>query len=307
MNNLAELLDAIIVDVRSRNTLRGVQSLPLSDEFPDWIAKRYSLTPFSIPALFRILADSHMLFVIPVVEADRRERVRRIEGYVIAEGNIIKNMVEIFGDELIRAYSTEFSMKYSVDRIIREFFPKIKEYNNTELGKTANILINLMASQSTLERNIMEYGQKWREKQLREEIEKAPPLESFLDTGDDRKSGGPKADAHKSPTGASKSRRATDAARIEEFRKYSGKYSIEKTIAVYGVEFYARVCFREYQFALVKRLVEENRIADEGDLRTVKAILQKTRANSDQDLKLQSYANEINALEKTINEKLKKG
>lgn len=307
MKTLADLLYAIIVDTRSRNTLRGIQSLPLSDEFSEWIAKRYSLAPFSIPALFRILADSHMLFIIPVVEADRRERVRRIEGYVVAEGNIIKEMVQFFGDELVRAYSAEFSMKYSVDRIIREFFPRLKEYNNTEVGKTANILINLMASQSTLERNIMEFGQKWREKRLGEEIEKAPPLESFLDTGDEDGRGDRGGGEKESPAGSSKNRRATDATRIEEFRKYSGKNSIEKTIAVYGVEFYVRVCFREYQFSLVKRLVEENRIADAGDLRTVKGILQKTRANSDQDLNLQNYANDINALEKMINEKLKKG
>ncbi|MBN2077714.1 MAG: hypothetical protein JW838_02030 [Spirochaetes bacterium] len=307
MKTLGELLDAIIVDIRARNTGRGVQSLPLSDEFPEWIARRYSLLPFSMPTLFKILADSHMLFIIPVVEADRRERVRRVEGYVVAEGNIIKDMVEYFGDELIRAYSTEFSMKHSIERIIREFFPRLKEYNNTEVGKAASILINLMACQSTLERNIMEYGQKWREKRLREELEKAPPLESFLDAGNENESERPDSSRKEAGTATANSRRATDTARIEEFRKYSRKNTIEKTIAVYGVEFYARVCFREYQFTLVKKLVDENRIATLADLQTVKRILQKTRANSDQDLNLQTYANEINALEKSINEKLKKG
>ena len=305
MQTLEELLEALVAEIRARNTGRGLQSLPLSEEFPDWFAKRHSLLPFTTPALFKILADSHMIFIVPVVEADRRERIRRVEGYAVAEGNIIKNMVGHFGDELIRAYSAEFSAKYSVERIIREFFPRIKEYNNTELGRMANIVINLMACQSNLERNILEYGQKWREKRLREEIGKSPPLESFLD-----RDGGGECDGAEDPGGEAvppKSRRATDAARIEEFRAYSNKNTIEKTLAVYGIEFYTRVCFREYRFGLIRKLVEEDRITDAGDLRTVKLILQKTRANSDQDLNLQTYAHDINALEKALNEKLKKG
>ncbi|TFH43548.1 MAG: hypothetical protein E4G96_00880 [Chrysiogenales bacterium] len=305
MKTLAELLQAITMEIRKKHTGRSLQSLPLSDEFPQWIAERYSLLPFATHTLFKILADSHLIFIIPVVEADRKERIRRVEGYVVAEGNIIKSMVEFFGDELIRAYSTEFSMKYSVERITKEFFPRLKEYNNTELGKIANILINLMGCQMTLGRNIMQYGQKWQEKQLGEEIEASAPLESFIDSGNGglgREKGSPS-----KPAAPDSSRRATDAVRIEEFNKYSSGNTIEKTIAVYGIEFYSRVFFREYRFTLLKKLIEEDRITKNEDLRVVKKILQKTRSNSDQDFKLQAFAHDINSLEKSINEKLKKG
>jgi len=73
------------------------------------------------------------------------------------------------------------------------------------------------------------------------------------------------------------------------------------------VEFYSRVCFREYQFTLVQKLIEDGHIADSDDLMQAKKMLQKTRANSDQDLNLQKYAHDINDLERIINDKLKKG
>ena len=85
------------------------------------------------------------------------------------------------------------------------------------------------------------------------------------------------------------------------------KNSIEKTLTVYGVEFYSRVCFREYQFGLIQKLIEDGHINERDDLMLAKKMLQKTRANSDQDLNLQKYAHDINDLEKLINEKIKKG
>jgi hypothetical protein len=301
MNDLVELLNAIYVDIRKRNTERGLQAIPLADEFFEQITKTYSLIPFAIPKLIKILADSHKIFIMKIVEADRKKRIRRVEGFIVAEGNIAKDLLERYTDELIRAYSHEFSTKYSVERIIKEFFPKLDEYNSTHLGKMANIVINLMSIQSTLERNIMQYGVKWQEKQLRTEIENSDTLASFIESemGQIFPGGGPaKGQGEAGP-------RATDAVKYEDFKKYLSKNSIEKTLNVYGIEFYSRVCFRDYQFSLVFRLVEDEIIFEKEDLVLVKKMLQKTRSNSDQDLNLQKFANDINNLEKLINIKIK--
>ncbi len=302
MNDLEELLNAIYVDLRKRNTVRGVQAVPQSDEFFEYITKTYSLIPFAIPKLIKILVDSHKVFSFKIIEADRKERIRRIDGLVVAEGNIIKSLLDTFGDELIRAYSHEFSTKYSVEKIIKEFFSRINDYNNTPLGRMANIVINLMAIQSTLERNIMQYGVKWQEKQLRTEIENSDPLSYFIESKGEQPSAADSAPIASEET----SRRGTDSIKFEDFKKYLSKNSVEKTLMVYGVEFYSRVCFRDYQFSLVQKLIEEDVIHQKDDLITVKKMLQKTRSNSDQDLNLQRYANEINNLEKLINNKIKK-
>ncbi len=303
MNDLEELLNTIYVDIRKKNTDRGLQAIPQSDDFFEYLARTYSLIPYAIPKLIKILVDSHKIFSIKIVEADRKERVRRVDGFVVAEGNIIKTLLERFSDEMIRAYSQEFSTKYSVERIIKEFLPKIQEYNNKPLGKIANVVIYLMNIQSILERNIMQYGANWQEKQLKSEIEKSDPLSCFVESKDTQPSSGSMREPSREP--GEGGRRTADAVKYEDIQKYLSKNSIEKTLAVYGVEFYSRLCFREYQFPLVQKLIEEGIIHLTDDLKLVKKMLQKTRANSDQDLNLQKYARDINSLEKLINEKIK--
>jgi hypothetical protein len=302
MKDLEELLNTIYLDIRKRNGGRGLQAIPQSDEFFSQIAREYSLIPFAIPNLIKILVDSHKIFSFKIVEADRKERVHRVDGFVVSEGNVIKSLIEFFNDELIRAYTHEFSMKHSVERIIKEFLPKLGEYNNTEIGKITNIVINLMSYQSMLERNIMQYGLKWQEKQIKAEIEKSDPLSFFIE-----QSGGaaPEPIATAERGAEDRSSRAIDSSKYEDFKKYQNKNSIEKTLAVYGIEFYSRVCFRDYQFQLMYKLIEEEHIHEKDDLMTVKKMLQKTRSHSDQDLNLQKYANDINGLEKLINSKIK--
>ncbi len=74
---------------------------------------------------------------------------------------------------------------------------------------------------------------------------------------------------------------------------------------MYGVEFYTRLCFRDYQFSVMQKIVEEGMISKENDLKAVKTLLDKARQNSDNDVKINDYAKEINELLKTINLKLK--
>jgi hypothetical protein len=302
MKDLEELLNSVYIDIRKRNTGRSPQAIPQSDEFFDFIIKKYRLIPFAIPNLIKILADCHKIISFKIIEADRKERIRRVEGLVVTEGNIVKSLLESYSDELVKEYSHEFSTKYSVERIIKEFFPKLDAYNNTTLGKMANIVINLMSIQSQLERNIMQYNPKWQETQMKAEIEKSESLSFFIDQADTKP--GPE-EQNVVRTAEEKSQRITDKVKYEEFKKYISKNTIEKTLTVYGIEFYTRVCFREYQFNLVEKLIEEEHIWDKDDLRAIKKMLQKIRANSDQDLNLQNYANDINSLEKMINTKIK--
>jgi hypothetical protein len=303
MKDLEELLNSIYTDIRKYNSGRNMQAVPQSDWFFDEIQARYNLIPFSIPKLIKILADSHKIFIFKVVEADGKERIRRLDGLVTTEGNVIKDLLGWYGDELVRAYSHEFSKKLAVERIIKEFFPKLDEYNNTLIGKIANIVMHLMSFESTIERNISQFNSKWQEKQLKSEIEKSDPLSFFMDDGDSSSNSG----NDDSRLLSDNNRRAIDLPKYDELKKYLSKNSIEKTLTVYGVEFYSRVCFREYQFNLIQKLIEEGHIADSDDLMQAKKMLQKTRANSDQDLNLQKYAHDINDLERIINEKLKKG
>jgi hypothetical protein len=305
MNDLEALLNNIYADIRYRNTDRGKHAVPHSDEFSEYIGKKYSLIPFSIPTLFKMLVDSHKIFQFIIVEADRTEHIRRIEGLVVTEGNIIKSLVENYSDDLIKEFSHEFAQRLTIDKIIKEIVPRTGEFNNRPLGITANIVINLMSFQSILEREIMQYGLKWQERQLKFEIEKSDPISFFLDKGGDVKAAPEKKSVPPPQTTEAAEKHSADHARIKEFRNYSSKESMEKTLAVYGVEFYTRVCFRDSQYSLVLKLVEDGVIKEKEDLLSIKRLIQKERQSSDTNMNLQKYANEINNLEKTINAHLK--
>jgi hypothetical protein len=302
MKDLEELLKTIYIEIRKLNSEPGPKAIPQSDNFFEFLSKKYSVIPYAIPNLIKMLVDAHMIFSFKIIEADREKQSRRVDGFVVAEGNLAKGLLEYYNDELIREYSHEFSIKYPVDKIIKEFFPKIEAFNGTDVGIAANIVINLMSIQSTLERSIMQYNPKWQEKQLRIDIEKSNDVSSFIDrpgTVQQKRSDGA------GQIGDDKNRRITDTAKYDEFKKYMSRNTIEKTLTVYGAEFYSRVCFREYQFTLMQKLIEDDHFNEIDDLLMVKKMLQKTRANSDQDLKLQKYAHDINDLEKALNDKIR--
>jgi hypothetical protein len=306
MNELMDLLNNICTDIRQRNMERSNTSIPQSHEFFEHISRKYRLVPFAIPKLIKILVDSHKIFQFKVVEADRNERIRRIDGFVVTEGNVVKSLFEFYSEELVKEYSHEFARRQPLDKILRECTPKINDYNNTPLGKAANIVINLMSCQSILERNIMEYGSKWQESRLRVEVEKCDPIDSFQKkAGEDARSSLKKAGSVQAARPGENL--AADSSHYNDIKKYVSKHSIEKSLLVYGVELYTRVCFRDNQYMLIQKLVEDGIIADHGDLRAIKSLIQKERINSDTKPKLQEYALAINDLEKAVNQKLNLG
>ena len=72
MKDLEELLNNIYIDIRKRNAERTPQAIPQSDEFFDYIGKKYRLIPFAIPNCIKILADSHKIISFKIIEADRK-------------------------------------------------------------------------------------------------------------------------------------------------------------------------------------------------------------------------------------------
>ena len=90
MKDLEELLNSIYTDIRKYNSSRNMRAIPQSDWFFDEIQERYNLIPFSIPKLVKILADSHKIFMFKIVDADGKERIRRVDGMVSTEGNVDK-------------------------------------------------------------------------------------------------------------------------------------------------------------------------------------------------------------------------
>jgi hypothetical protein len=298
MNDVEQILGNIYNEVYERNSLLNERSVPLSDEIYDYISKKYNIIGFAVANLFKALVNSHRLFSFAVVEANRKNRKAKIDGFVVCKADMIAGICAFYEDILIKLYSNEVHKKLPADKILIEAAPLAERYINTEIGRILNIVLNLKHCQTVLEKNIMQYGKHFQEKQLKLEMEKLNPESIFININ-------PKHGAS-SESKQNKIKKPVDDKHNNDAESDIKLGNVEKSLAVYGVEFYTRVCFRNYQFSHMIKLVETEAISGNADLLTIKNLLQKERASADHDLKLQEYARDINELEKAINNKIKK-
>jgi hypothetical protein len=302
-DSLKDLVLAVYEEVKAVNDYKDIYSIPLSDAFYDEITKKFGLIPFNIPTLMEMLVSSNHIFSFEVVKEDRKNKIRKVEGFVVTKGDVISALKRVYEDELASLYAIEFNKKLTGERAVEMFASHLDEYNNKPMGRIGAIAQNLSQLTRVLEWDIMKYSQKRIEDMLDSALESAPQLNCFVAEvkGDPAR---PAAAAGSSKPVKEK-KRPPEGGDYEAFVTYSKKHSAEKTIALYGIEFYTKVCFRDYNFALIQNHIEAGVIRRKEDLATIKKLLQKERASADRDQKLQEYAAEINRLEKALNERLK--
>lgn len=303
--SLTDLVMAVFEEIKDRNTRPVKDPVPLSSPFHHYLAKKFGIKEEKVPDLMNILKNAKMIFALTLAGSEH-SAAGSLVGYVITRGDVIQQARKRSEEALEKLYTDDFHRKIPSEKIISEFRSKRDEYANTPLGITANMVSLLIHFQSLLERNILQYSDKIKEKLLNEEIEKKGPLDNYLAGVTDPTL---KKATLKTPESARQNdeqRRAKDSAKYEELRIHSGGDSPEKTLKLYGIEFYTRVCFRDYQFSHMQKLVEDGYIEKSHDLKTVKTLLEKERMNSDKDLRLIDYASDINKLMKCLNDRLKK-
>mgnify|MGYP001550211956 CR=1 FL=1 len=314
MEELKNLIDDIYNYIRAENNSKSTAAIPYSEDLYKTLAKKYNLITFNVPRLVNILVQAKMIFIFKVVEPDRKNKVVESHGFVVAEGNIITTLRKIYEDEFLKYYFREFNKKQSAKEAIEEFLPQLESHNNSPLGKNARIVIMLTHYEVVLEKEILNFSKKVQAKLLDDLLEDVDISEfrSKQKEGSEKKivsneinGKEDSQDRIKKSNELSNSRRAVDSSQLHEFKSFSKNHSLEKTIAIYGIEFYTRVCFRDYLFDQMAHLVEKGVIHKKNDLMKLKRMLQQQRMNSDNDLNLQKYAAEINKLEKQINQRLK--
>jgi len=295
MDEIRILLYNIYEEIFRLNLLPDDTSIPVSGVFIEKISAKFGLIPFNVPELLKALENSRMIFSFDIVVENRMKRVRGLKGYVITKGDIIRSLKTIYSERFMELYTIEFNKKIPVEKALHDVFTRLNEYNNTPLGKLCYTAIGLEDCGKKLQSNILNYSEKNQQKLLEAEVERIRDMGFFVkeETADDA-----------GDESRGKNRRSTDRTRFQELSAYTDKYSVEKTLAVYGINLYARICFREYQFSFIAQLIEDD-IFKQADLRAIKNLLQSVRANSDRDQNLQNYAAEINRIQKALNNKIK--
>ncbi len=305
---LKGLVEEIYFEIEKRNSKADDNSIPTSRDFFSHLGEKYNLDESKIPDLIGILVNSHKIFNFDIVKEDKSSNIECEYGFVIAEITIVNSLAKKFEKELVRVYFEEFEKHLSPQKIIDELKYSIDKYNNTILGMYGNIALNLSSYEETLKsdysytRDARRYSVDWKEKKFEKELNNAEEVDFYLKPRDSEEIKESKPVLEKKVI---KKRRQVDKINDMEITINNMKNSMEKNLAVYGIEFYTRVCFREYKFPLMIRIVEEGLVKTREEMQILSRMIRTLRSNADKDINLNKYANDINRLEKLVNKKMK--
>lgn len=279
-----------LADMIRKENLESREKIPTSDTHLRVWSSQLSRTEEDLRKLLAALRDSHYIFIVSVVAPDPNLFVYGEDAYVFAEPFILNELKKHSEDSLEKLYEASNYKRKSAFQITRELFPKIKEFNNTPLGRSINVSVMLEEFQRMLTAQSYEYTDQWRRNKLQEifkdEINAAEELANATSARD------------MDPT-----KRAVDQLK-EQGPKEKIDQNWVKAKENFSTEFLLRVHFRKYEFDVVKKLIQTGKLKEEKDIKYVRDTLQLMENRMEQDNLLKRYATEMIELRRYAQAKL---
>jgi len=282
---LAEDLAKMIKEVNT--TVReGKERIPNSETHMKEWCSHFAMDESKIRAILQDLKNAHYIFQFSIVLPDPNLFLPGTDSYVYAEQSILNDLKKYCELRLEKTYEQTFYKKKSPFQIIKELFPKVKEYNNTPLGKALNEAVMIEEFVRLMNNSGYEYTEQWKKSKLREIYseteEEVPSLESELETQS----------------------RALDqvASKIDPGENPNSTWS--KITDTFPVEFLIRIHFRKYEFETVKKLILTGKIRSESDLKYIRDTLQMMEGRTNQDIILKKHLAEMVELRRLAQGKL---
>jgi hypothetical protein len=235
----------------------------------------------------KLLYESNFIFIIHIVEPDTILKIPGIYGYVVAELEIIEKLLSIYNKKLEKVYEVEKRKLAGAETIIRELMPKVKELNNTTLGKILNICIMLDQFTRVIREKPEHFKDDYRISKLKQLI---PEEEREFDYQEEQQ--------EEVKEQIKEFRRAVDTEEYKELSQMNLSGNWGKVVDKFGVEFLIRVHLRKLEFDILKKLILQKRIAREEDLIFLRESLRKMEERSLFDQELKKHINEIKELKR---------
>ncbi|PJE04005.1 MAG: hypothetical protein CK427_03995 [Leptospira sp.] len=274
-----------LAELIKTENLGGKERLPNTEtHMKQWCA-HFALDEKSLRDILTNLRDAHYIFIINIVLPDPNLYLPSIDSYAYADPSLLNDLKRYSENRLEKTYESTFYKKKSPFQITRELFPKIKEFNNSAMGKCLNESVMLDEFIRVLTNVPFEFADQWRAAKLREiyseEEEETPHIEEEL------------------------------AAKARAMDQPSGKEYIEnpksawsKITNNFSIEFLLRIHFRKYEFEVVKKLILKGKIQSETDLKFIRDTLQLMESRTNQDPILKRHMNEMIELRRLAQTKL---
>lgn len=296
-----DTIEEIYQEINKQNALMGMRAIPHSDDFMKYITSSMGIEADLVRRIIRVLLNSHRIFSMEIVAEDSVRSIPRVEGYVVADINVVRRLKSYFQSELMVEYEKQYQKRYLFHQIVKEIFPVMRSLNSTHIGQLANKAIMLEEFERLLEKNFAEYTDEWKDEHLKRELAGANlPVDKSGATGHAVKAaaGGGRPEKGKPVS------RAIDSRQYEDFVSKSNSYPLQRILKIYGVNFFIQVNLRKYQFSYLKRLVEDGQLSRRSDLLLLREMIQTVKTNMHRDAGISSHINELYDLEKSVTHRL---
>lgn len=282
------------------NNKGGDDSIPHSDTFVRETEAATGIPGHQVKQIINILRESHRILVFEIEQEDKENEVGKVEGYVEADPISVRKLKQYYNTQLETVYEKENGRKLLVNQIIREIFPYMQKLRGTPVGTIANKAIMLAEYEKLLERNYEEFTHEWKEAKFHE-LMKAMNEEGEKEDQekDAQESEGPGDDAA-GEAAREIARRASDSPDADHVSSLTSLKSINRVLNIYGVDFFFRVNIRNYNFDVIRQVIEKGVIDQRKDILKLKDMLSKVRAHYDSDSELPDHEEDLVNLERSL-------
>ncbi|MGV7927667.1 MAG: hypothetical protein AB2L13_01975 [Spirochaetota bacterium] len=296
-----DTVEEIYQEINKQNAVIGMRAIPHSDDFIKYLTSSLGVEADLVKRILRVLLNSHRIFSMEIVAEDTVRSIPRVEGYVVANINIVRRLKNYFQSELMVEYEKQFQKRYLFHQIVKDIFPVMRTLNNTMIGQLANKAIMLDEFERLLEKNFAEYTDEWKDEHFARELqnaslpfenEKVPAAAETQGAGVSR------------PVRAKPVTRAIDSRQYEDFVSKSKSYPLQRILKIYGVNFFIQVNLRKYQFEYLKKLVEDGQLSRRSELLLLREMIQTMKSNMHRDAGITARLNDLYDLEKSVTHRL---
>ncbi|EQA43994.1 hypothetical protein LEP1GSC050_2091 [Leptospira broomii serovar Hurstbridge str. 5399] len=285
-------------EIRKVNTQED-NRIPYSDTFLKDMIAFFSRETAQIRQSLDILRVAKYIFIIKVVLPDMAHNARNqdpgVDAYIYADPKIVSDLRSYTEKKLEKAYEATYYKRKSPFQITRELFPKIKEHNNTPLGRYVNVVVMLEEYQRVLTASPNEY----------EDARRRNNLAALLE-----QSGTPTTVARDIPEyeigpsiGSHGTKRAVDKIASDEVL-INPKSPWSRLTSKFSSEFLIRIHLRKYEFDTVKKLILGGKIVEYDELKFVRDTLQVMESHVHLDPLLSNFISEMTELRRLAQKKM---
>jgi len=292
------LTTRVYESIKSFNTYEYDPTVPMSDQFLKDFTSTEGYSDAETKMAITILNEAHMVFIIAITKENKQTGDKKIDGYVVADEDIISNLRSIYQRRLTEVYNKDKGTRYGYAQVLKDVMNNMHRLVNTPIGRVANIAIMLNEYGNLIAKNSEEFTDSWRDAKLDEFLD-IGTLENELEQ--EQQSEGASKEAAGGRAGAE---RAVDSPEFEDYNRDDRTLPPQKMIMIYGADFFFRVKLRKYEFGVLRDMIREGHIKRRADIVLLKNMVKTIKVNFDRDPRLNDFFEDIFHLDRDLSKKL---